>query len=89
MSVSRHVIQYAQGRAVRRIMRSMPWIGGVVALATLGASMRRKGIAGGALDTALDMTPFVGALKNGLEAVRGRDFVPDRAPSLAAPRRRT
>ena len=70
-------------------MRSMPWIGGVVALATLGASMRRKGIAGGALDTALDMTPFVGALKNGLEVVRGRDFVPDRAATLPSPIRRT
>jgi len=67
----------------------MPWIGGVVALATLGASMRRKGIAGGALDTALDMTPFVGALKNGLEVVRGRDFVPDRAATLPSPIRRT
>ena len=67
----------------------MPWIGGVVALATLGASMRRKGIARGALDTALDMTPFVAALKNGLEVVRGRDFVPDRAATLPSPIRRT
>ena len=58
-------------------MRSLPWLGFAVALATLGAAVRRKGVSRGALDTALDMMPIVGALKNALEVVRGRDFFPD------------
>ena len=49
----------------------MPWLGSLVALATLGAAVRRKGVARGALDTALDMMPIVGALKNALEVMRG------------------
>jgi len=63
----------------RRLLRSAPWVGAVVALATLGASMRRKGAVGGVVDTALDFVPFVGGLKNAAEAMRGRDFIRDRA----------
>ena len=58
----------------------MPWIGAAVALATVAATVRRKGWVGGAMDTALNATPFVGALKNTAEAVRGRDFIRDRRP---------
>jgi hypothetical protein len=56
----------------------MPWIGAAVALATVAATVRRKGWLGGAADTALNATPFVGALKNTAELVRGRDFIRDR-----------
>jgi hypothetical protein len=34
---------------------------------------------GGALDTALDATPGVGAVKNVFEAIRGRDFIKDKS----------
>ena len=64
---------------MRRLSRSMPWIGAVVAIAAVGSAMRRKGFLGGALDTALDATPGVGAVKNAFEAVRGRDFIKDKA----------
>lgn len=60
-------------------MRAVPWLGAVVALATLGAAIRRKGTLRGTADTALDFLPFVGGLKNALEVVRGRDFLADRA----------
>jgi len=56
----------------------MPWIGAVVTLAVIGTAVRRKGLFGGALDTALDVTPGVGAVKNAFEAIRGRDFIKDR-----------
>jgi len=57
----------------------MPWIGAVVAIAAVGSAMRRKGFLGGALDTALDATPGVGAVKNVFEAIRGRDFIKDKS----------
>jgi hypothetical protein len=60
------------------MMRAVPWLGGIVAIATVGAAMRRKGFFRGAVDTALDFTPFVGGVKNAAEVVRGRDFFPDR-----------
>lgn len=59
-------------------MRSMPWIGGVIALATLRSAIREKGAMPGIVDTTLDFIPFVGAMKNVAEAARGRDFIPSR-----------
>ena len=56
----------------------MPWIGAVVAIAAIGTAIRRKGLVGGAFDTALDATPWIGAVKNACEAIRGRDFIKDK-----------
>jgi hypothetical protein len=62
----------------RRLARSLPWIGAAVALATLGGAIRRKGLFGGTLNTALDAIPFVGGAKNLAEVYRGRDFIRDK-----------
>ncbi len=78
MTMRRQVVQYGQRRLTRKLSRSVPWIGGLLALATLGAAMRRKGFFKGALDTALDFTPFVGGVKNVAEVARGRDFIRDK-----------
>jgi hypothetical protein len=56
----------------------MPWVGALVAIAAIGAAIRRKGLIGGTLDTALDVLPGVGAVKNAFEALRGRDFIKDK-----------
>jgi hypothetical protein len=42
----------------------VPLIGSLIALVTLGRTMRRKGFLGGSLDTVLDFIPFVGTAKN-------------------------
>ena len=52
--------------------------GGLVAIMTLGAAVRRKGLVRGVAHSALDAVPFVGGVKNAAEAVRGRDFFRDR-----------
>lgn len=62
----------------RRLRRSIPVLGAVIAVATIGATIRRKGVVSGTLDTGLNATPFVGAIKNAVEILRGRDFFPDR-----------
>jgi hypothetical protein len=53
---------------------------------TIVSAMRRKGVISGALDTGLNAVPFLGATKNVVEVMRGRDFFPDRygVPSGAA-----
>ncbi|MGE5816114.1 MAG: hypothetical protein ACM36C_16610 [Acidobacteriota bacterium] len=78
MAIGARLTRWAGARASRRLARSMPWIGAAVALATIATTVRRKGWIGGATDTALNATPFVGALKNAAETIRGRDFIPDR-----------
>jgi hypothetical protein len=81
MNVTRQLQQYAATRATKRLYRAMPWIGGLVALATFGAAVRRKGLLRGTADTVLDFIPFVGGAKNLAEAARGRDFIRDKPAS--------
>jgi hypothetical protein len=83
MSIKHQIVQYGQRRMTRKLLRAMPWVGGVVALATLGAAIRRKGALRGTLDTILDFIPFVSGVKNATEIVRGRDLLRDR-PSTSA-----
>lgn len=61
--------------------RSIPYIGAIIAIATIGSAIRRKGLVRGALNAGLDAIPFLGGAKNIAEAARGRDFLPDRVSS--------
>jgi hypothetical protein len=78
MSVSGQAAQYVQRRVARKLMRAVPWLGSLVALGTLAASIRRKGAVGGTVDTVLDFIPFVSGMKNAAEIVRGRDLIADK-----------
>jgi hypothetical protein len=79
--------RWAGARFSRRLARSIPYVGAVVAIATLGATMRRKGMVGGLADTAINSIPFVGAAKNVIEVARREDFFPDLPPSRRSSRR--
>ena len=91
MGVRTQLSQDAQRRMTRRLYRSVPWIGGLIALVTLGRTMRRKGMLGGTLDTVLDFIPFVGtAKKHGRGRPRALDSIPDRVtPARQRGSRRT
>ena len=78
MSISQQAMQYGQRRMTRKLVRAVPFLGAVIAAATLFRAIRRKGMFGGTVDTALDFTPFVGGAKNVAEIVRGRDFIGDK-----------
>jgi hypothetical protein len=78
MGIRKQLSRYASRRITRRLYRTMPWIGSVLAIVTLGKAVRRKGLIGGTVDTALDFIPFVGGVKNLAEMGRGRDLIPDK-----------
>jgi hypothetical protein len=78
MAIPRQIKRYAAQRLSMRLYRSLPWLGSAAALLTLGGAIRRKGILGGTLDTALNFIPFVGGAKNFAELRRGRDFIRDK-----------
>ena len=80
MARSKQLSSYAGRKVARRLARSIPWIGAVIAVATLASAIRRKGVVRGAIHSALDAIPFVGGAKNVAEVVRGRDFFPDKEP---------
>lgn len=72
------LVRWGGARLSRRVVRAAPWVGTVIALATIGTTMKRKGFFRGALETGLNAIPFVGATKSAIEIARGRDFLPDR-----------
>jgi hypothetical protein len=78
MTMSSQALQYGKRRITRKLLRAVPWVGAIVAIATLGKAIQRKGLLPGSVDTALDFVPFVGGAKNVLEIARGRDFIRDR-----------
>ena len=78
MATTSRIKSYAGRKIARRLTRSIPYIGALIALATLGSAIRRKGFLGGALHSGLDAVPYVGGAKNLAELARGRDFFPDR-----------
>lgn len=81
MSIGNRLTRWGGMRLSRRLRRSIPIIGTAIAVATVVSTVRRKGVVSGTLDTGLNAVPFVGALKNIAEVVRGRDFFPDRYPA--------
>ena len=78
MANLRPIQQYAGRKLTKRLARAIPWVGAVIALATVGGAIRRKGLVRGAMHSGLDAIPFVGGAKNIAETVRGRDFFPDK-----------
>jgi hypothetical protein len=64
----------------------IPWVGAIIALATLGSAIRRKGLVRGSVDSALNAIPFVGGMKGMAEMARGRDFIADRTLPRSLPR---
>jgi hypothetical protein len=78
MGIGQKLTRWGGARLSRRLRRSIPVLGTAIAVATIVSTVRRKGVVGGSLDTGLNATPFVGALKNAVEIFRGRDFFPDR-----------
>ena len=73
-------------RTARRLSKTLPWIGGAIAVLTVVETMQRKGVFRGGVDTALNALPFVGTMKGLAETVRGRDFIADRRPPVVRAR---
>ena len=81
--IAHRAARWGGARLSRRFSRSIPILGAAIAAATVIATMRRKGVIGGAFDTGLNAIPGIGAAKNVLEVARGRDFFPDRITASA------
>jgi hypothetical protein len=80
MTIADRVARWGAVRMSTRLRRSVPIIGTLLAVAAVAATMRRKGVISGVLDTGLNAVPFVGAAKNVFEVARGRDIFPDKYP---------
>jgi hypothetical protein len=79
---------WAAMRTARRLSRTFPIVGTVIAVAVIGQTIRRKGWTRGLLNATLDALPFIGTAKAGVELFRG-DLFPDREPVVPPPQRAT
>ena len=61
----------------KRVAKTIPFGGSVVAIALVGNDIKNKGFLKGVVNSGLDAIPFVGLAKNGVELFTG-DFIPDK-----------
>ena len=79
MSSRKRKIMTAGGwRLAKRLIKPIPIVGSLFAVALAGYEIRKKGLLPGAVHVGLDVTPVVGTAKNVVELFTG-DLIPDKA----------
>lgn len=76
-SLKRKLIHAGGWQVAKRVAKTIPFGGTVVAVVLVGSDIRNKGFFGGLVNAGIDAIPFVGLAKNAVELVRG-DFIPNR-----------
>ncbi len=76
-SLKRKAVEAGGWQVAKRVAKSVPYVGGVMAIGMIGYSIKKKGVIKGIANTALDAIPFVGTAKNVVEFFTG-DFLSDK-----------
>ena len=82
-SVKRRVVRAGGWGLVKRLIKPIPIIGSIFAVALAGYEIKKKGLLPGALHVGLDITPVVGTAKNVIEIFTG-DWIPDKPSANGA-----
>jgi hypothetical protein len=78
-SLKRKLVHAGGWQIAKRVAKSIPGVGTVLAIGLVGFDIKRKGVVKGVLNSGLDAIPFVGLTKNAVELFTG-DFLPDKKP---------
>lgn len=76
-SLKRKLVKAGGWTIAKRVAKSIPYVGTVMAIGLVGYDIKKKGLVNGVLNSGLDAIPFVGLGKNVVEFFRG-DFLPDK-----------
>jgi hypothetical protein len=76
-SVKRRVVRAGGWGLAKRLVKPIPIIGSIFAVALAGYEIKKKGLLPGAIHVGLDITPIVGTAKNVIEIFTG-DWIPDK-----------
>ncbi len=76
-SLKRKVLHAGGWQVAKRVVKTIPFGGTVVAGVLVGSDIKNKGVVNGIINSGIDAIPFVGLAKNAVELVRG-DFIPDK-----------
>lgn len=76
-SVKRKVAEAGGWAAAKRVAKSVPYLGTIMAVGLVGYDIKKKGVVKGVINSGLDAIPFVGLGKNVIELFTG-DLLPDK-----------
>lgn len=79
-SLTRKAAHAGGWMVAKRVAKSIPYVGTVMAIGLVGYDVKRKGVVKGVLNAGIDAIPFVGAAKNVVEFFTG-DLLPDKTPA--------
>lgn len=79
-SLKRKIVHAGGWTVAKRVAKSIPYVGTVMAIGLVGYDIKRKGVVKGVLNAGLDAIPFVGLGKNVVEFFTG-DLLPDKNSS--------
>lgn len=82
-SIGRKLVRAGGWQIAKRVAKTVPFGGTVVAIVLVGSDIRQKGVVNGIINSGIDAIPFVGLAKNAVELFRG-DFIPDKPDSQKA-----
>lgn len=78
--LGRKIVHAGGWKIAKRIAKSIPYVGSVMAIGLVGYDIKNKGVVKGVLNSGLDAIPFVGTGKNIVEFFTG-DIFPDKNPA--------
>jgi hypothetical protein len=77
LNLKRKIIHAGGWQIAKRVAKSVPYVGTVMAIGLVGYDIKRKGVVKGIANAGLDAIPFVGLGKNVVEFFTG-DLLPDK-----------
>jgi hypothetical protein len=82
-TVKRRIFRASGWGLAKRLIKPIPIIGSIFAVAIAGYEIKKKGLLPGAVHVGLDVTPIVGTAKNVIEIFTG-DWIPDKPSANGA-----
>ena len=77
-TLKRRIFRAGGWGIAKRLIKPIPIVGSLFAVALAGYEIRKKGLLPGAVHVGLDVTPVVGTAKNVVEIFTG-DLIPDKS----------
>jgi hypothetical protein len=74
-SLKRKMINAGGWQVTKRVAKSLPYVGSVLAIGLVGYNVKKKGLFRGVIDSGIDAIPLIGTVKNVTEFFTG-DLIP-------------
>jgi hypothetical protein len=82
-TVKRRIVRAGGWGLAKRMIKPIPIVGSIFAVALAGYEIKKKGLFPGVIHVGLDITPIVGTAKNVIEIFTG-DWIPDKPSTNGA-----